>query len=63
MKQKGLSLTGIIFNGETNEASEQFILNYAQIPCLGRIVQEEAILPTTIAKYAAEWKERFLCRI
>lgn len=63
MKQKKLPLMGIIFNGETNPASEKFILDYAKISCIGRINQEKIINSTTIAKYATEWKEIFLCKV
>jgi dethiobiotin synthetase len=63
MKQKKLPLMGIIFNGDANQSSEQFILDYAQVPCLGRLRQEQTINAATIAKYSNEWRKTFLCRI
>ena len=44
---------GILFNGPTVPASEAFILNYTELPCIGRIDQEEVITPEVISRYAA----------
>ena len=44
---------GILFNGPTVPTTETFILNYTQLPCLGRIGQEEAITKAEISRYAA----------
>lgn len=37
LEQRQIPLTGIIFNGEPNASSEEYILNYTKIPLLGRI--------------------------
>lgn len=37
LKQHNIPIKGIIFNGEANEESEKYILNYTQLTNLGRI--------------------------
>ncbi|MBB2144758.1 dethiobiotin synthase [Pedobacter sp. LMG 31464] len=37
LKQHNIIIKGIIFNGETNSETEDYILKYTQISCLGRI--------------------------
>ncbi len=37
LKQYQIPVKGLLFNGETNHESETYILNYSQLPCLGRI--------------------------
>lgn len=37
LQQSGLNLKGIIFCGEPNESSEEYILKYTKVKCLGRI--------------------------
>ncbi len=43
IKQRKLPLRGIIFNGEPNQESEQVILDYSGVTCLGRIPQARVI--------------------
>ncbi len=54
LKRRKLNVKGIIFNGESNPSSEEFILNYSNYPCLLRIKQEDEITPKVISKYAKE---------
>ncbi|MBL4625758.1 MAG: dethiobiotin synthase [Flavobacteriales bacterium] len=37
LKQRGINVLGVIFNGETNTESEKYILEYSGVKCLGRI--------------------------
>jgi dethiobiotin synthetase len=37
LKQQGIKIKGIIFNGEANAESERYILTYTKLPCLGKI--------------------------
>lgn len=37
LQQSKVKIKGIIFCGEENKSSEDFILNYTKIPCLGKI--------------------------
>lgn len=52
LKHKKIEIAGIIFNGKTNSATENFILQYTGLPCLARINQEEQLTKETICKYA-----------
>lgn len=57
LKRRNLKVKGIIFNGETNPSSEEFILKYSNYPCLLRVKQEEKITQKTILEYAKELVE------
>jgi len=37
LKQRGLSIKGIIFNGDANSSTEDYILSYTQISLLGKV--------------------------
>lgn len=37
LKQNSIQIKGIIFNGESNLETEDYILKYMQVPCLGKI--------------------------
>jgi dethiobiotin synthetase len=37
LKHNGVDIKGIIFSGVANKASEELILNYTQVPCLGKV--------------------------
>ena len=37
LKQRNIKVLGVVFNGESNPESERYILQYAQVKCLGRI--------------------------
>jgi dethiobiotin synthetase len=49
LKQYGISITGIIFNGKTDEYSESYILEYTEVKLLGRlpelgVINKEAVV-------------------
>lgn len=50
LKQSGVEVAGIIFNGDINEESERIILLKTQLPCLGRIPTMEKVTPEEIMK-------------
>lgn len=54
-RNRGITIMGIIFNGPTVPATETFILNYTNLPCLGRIGQESAITTDVIQQYAQQF--------
>ncbi len=43
LKSRNLKITGIIFNGESTPASEDYILNYTGLKCLGKIPMAKQI--------------------
>jgi len=53
LKSRQIPVTGIIFNGEPNPATETFILEYSQCPRLFSIFPENEISPAVINNYAA----------
>ncbi|MGL1886556.1 MAG: dethiobiotin synthase [Reichenbachiella sp.] len=48
LKAKGHRIAGIIFNDEPNIETENYILNYSQLPCLGHINKLDNINPESI---------------
>jgi dethiobiotin synthetase len=54
LKQHHIEIKGIIFSGEKNAASEEYILNYTQVDCLGKIPPLTQIKKDTI-KEAGEY--------
>jgi dethiobiotin synthetase len=55
LKQHKIVIKGLIFNGFPNNYSEDFILNYTGLECLGRVNFEESIDKSVVKK----WAERF----
>lgn len=58
LRQRGVPIWGIVFNGSENPDSERFILEYTGLPCLARIQPEPEISQNTIQRYAAVWKTK-----
>ncbi len=58
LKDRGIHLYGIIFNGEANQYTENFILQYSGVRCLAKIGHEENINKMLVKKYADEWKDK-----
>lgn len=56
LKQSGVEIAGIIFNGESNEESEKIILKRTQIPCLGRIPELEKLNQEAIEEASKQLK-------
>ena len=52
LKQQNISLKGLIFNGKQNSSSEEFILKYTGLECLGRVDFEENIDKNVVRKWA-----------
>lgn len=50
LKQYQIPIKGIVFNGDTNQESESYILNYSQLPCLGRIPQLAKLDKASVAE-------------
>jgi len=58
LKQRGLPVAGIIFNGEPNSASEDIILQHTGYRCLMRINKEPVINKAVVKTYAQILKQQ-----
>lgn len=56
LQKQQVIIKGLIFNGERNEASENFILNYSGVRCLGRVAWEEKLTKEVIKQKAKEFR-------
>lgn len=52
LERRNLSIKGIIFNGNSNKASQEIILKHTRLPCLLEIDQHAHIDQELIGKYA-----------
>ena len=59
LKTRKIYVKGIVFNGEQNESSENYILEHSGIPCILRVGQERSINKSSILKYS-EILKRFI---
>jgi len=59
LKMNNIEVKGLIFNGEQNKYSEDFILNYTKLECLGRVPFEENINKNVVRKYAEQFRGKF----
>jgi dethiobiotin synthetase len=57
LKQRGVNLHSIIFNGKSNQTSEEAILRFSNLVCLARLFKEPKISQEIIKKYAKSWKK------
>lgn len=60
IKNRGLSIAGIIFNGKENKASETIILDYSKLKFIGRIQDEPYFDKNVISEYATLFREKLL---
>lgn len=58
LKNRGLSIAGIIFNGNENKATESVILNITGLDMIGRIEDEPYFDANVVAEYADEFREK-----
>jgi dethiobiotin synthetase len=54
LKQHGIPMAGIVFNGPENPSGEKFILNHTALPLILRVNQESEINEAVIASYATK---------
>lgn len=52
LKQHGIPMAGIVFNGPENPSGEKFILNHTGLPLILRVNTESEINEAVIASYA-----------
>jgi dethiobiotin synthetase len=60
LRQLNVDVAGIVFNGEANQASEDFILRYTGLRCIAKIPQQSIINKETIRRLAAQLKLQLL---
>ncbi len=60
LKSHNQEVLGVIFNGRPHAASEQFILSYTHVPCLGHILPEKTLNRRRIEWYAQRFKETLM---
>jgi dethiobiotin synthetase len=60
LKQQNIPVAGIIFNGDANIESENYILNYTGITLLGKIPKADILSKGFIAQQAAKLRPKLL---
>ncbi len=60
IKNRGLSIAGIIFNGNENKATESLILNYSKLKFIGRINDEPYFDKNVISEYADLYRDKIM---
>ncbi|WP_324671372.1 dethiobiotin synthase [Hymenobacter sp. GOD-10R] len=59
LRQRGLSVRGVVFNGEPNPATEDFITQHTGVLVLPRILPEPTVNAAVVSRYAAAFKTAF----
>ncbi|MGB0868150.1 MAG: dethiobiotin synthase [Flavobacteriales bacterium] len=59
LKQHGIPVYGIIFNGKENKATERVIKNKYSVRDLGRILPESEITQQVVKRYSEQFKKKF----
>ncbi len=57
LKSRNIPVLGLVFNGPPHKLSEDIILSYSGLKCIGRINKESVINKEIVSKYAAMFKE------
>ena len=52
LKNRNIRIRGIVFDGDKDESTENFILDYTERPCILRISKEEKITKEIVKKYS-----------
>ena len=60
IKNRGLTIAGIIFNGNENKATESLILNYSKLKFIVRINDEPYFDKNVIAEYANLFRDNLM---
>ena len=56
LKQRGLKIIGLVFNGSPHQLSHNIILTYSGLPCISSITKEVKINKDVIKKYAKDFQ-------
>ena len=57
LKNRGIKVLGIIFNGEENIETEKYVLNYSGLKCLGRVQQHPSINKEIVLSYKSQFND------
>ncbi len=57
LRFRNIPVLGIVFNGPPHKLSEDIILNYSGLKCLGRINKETVINQEVVSRYAVQFRE------
>ena len=60
LKNRKITISGILFSGEENKATETIILSKTGVKCIGRIEQEPYFDQNIIKEYADSFRENLL---
>jgi dethiobiotin synthetase len=60
IKNRGLTIAGIIFNGNENKATESIILKHSKLKFIGRIQEEPYFDQNVISEYADLFRENLM---
>lgn len=60
IKNRGIAISGIIFNGDENPSTEEIILRKTGIPMIGRVENEPYFDANVVGYYADEFREKLL---
>lgn len=62
LKERGLPVLGIVFNGPSTPDTESVILQMSGVPLLGALCPEPYLNKAILQKYVAQWRPQFaLC--
>ncbi|GAA3944099.1 dethiobiotin synthase [Hymenobacter algoricola] len=59
LQTRGLRVRGLVFNGEPNPATEDFICQHTGVPVMPRLRAEAEVSPAVVSRYAAEFRAWF----
>ncbi len=57
LRFRGIPVMGLVFNGPPHKLSEDIILSYSGLKCLGRIQKESVINKEVVSKYAEQFRD------
>ena len=60
LQNRNITVAGIVFSGDENQATESIILSKTGVKCIGRIEQEPYFDTNVIAEYADLFREQLL---
>lgn len=55
LRSRNIKLAGLVINGPPHRLSEDIIVEYAGVPCIGRLVSEPEINKEVVSRYAEQF--------